>query len=179
MNRPHEQAEGTGWLAGVHPDDRPRVWEAWQTSIQTGVPYEVEQRLQDGTSGAYRWFLTRGVPQRNAQGAILHWVGTSTDIDEQKRAEQQLKESEENWRVLAETVPQLVWTTRPDGRVDYCNQRYCDLTQANFEQLRDYGWRQFLHPEDAERALTLRHHSLATGEPFENEQRLRNSQTGE
>ncbi|EFH81057.1 PAS domain-containing sensor histidine kinase [Ktedonobacter racemifer] len=173
-----EQAEGDGWLASVHPDDRQRVRAAWQTSIQTGVPYEVELRLQDGTSGAYRWFLVRGMPQRNAQGTILHWVGTCTDIDDQKRAEQRIKESEENWRVLAETVPQLVWTTRPDGRVDYCNQRYCDLTQADFEQLRDYRWRQFLHPEDAERALTLRQQSLATGELFENEQRLRDGQTG-
>src|SRR5258706_1196518 len=45
----HEQAEGAGWMAGVHPDDRQRVWEAWQTSIQTGGPYEVEHRMQNGT----------------------------------------------------------------------------------------------------------------------------------
>lgn len=68
----HEQAEGDGWMAAVHPDERPRVWKAWQTSIQTGELYEVEHRLRDGTSGAYRWFLVRGVPQRNAQGVILH-----------------------------------------------------------------------------------------------------------
>src|SRR5258708_3874754 len=86
-----EQLEGDRWMAGVYPDDQQRVRYVWQTSIQTGVPYEVEHRLQDGTSGAYRWFLARGVRQRNAQGMTLHWFGTCTDIEDQKRAEQQLK----------------------------------------------------------------------------------------
>ncbi len=81
--------------------------------------------------------------------------------------------------MLAETVPQLVWTTRPDGRLDYCNQRYCEYTHAALEQLQGYGWRQFLHPEDAERVVALRHQTLQTGEPYESEHRLRNGQTGE
>jgi PAS domain S-box-containing protein len=71
-----------------------------------------------------------------------------------------------------------VWTTSPDGRVDYCNQRYCEYTHATFEQLQGYGWRQFVHPEDAERAVALRQQTLQTGEPFENEYRFRNGQTG-
>jgi PAS domain S-box-containing protein len=150
----------------------------WHRAVQAGGPYETEQRLQNGTTGDYRWFLMQAAPFKDAQGTIFKYVGTCTDIDDRKRAEQQLKESRENLRVLAETVPQLVWTTRPDGRLDYCNQRYCDVTQADFEQLRDYGWHQFLHPEDAERALTFRQHSLETGELFENEHRLGNGQTG-
>jgi len=173
-----EQLQGDGWMQCTHPDDWQRVRAVWQRALQTGRPYEAELRLRQGTTGAYRWFLVRAEPLTDAQGQITKWVGTSTDIQEQKRAEQQLKESRENWRVLAETVPQLVWTTRSDGRLNYCNQHVRDLTQADFEQLWDYGWRQFLHPEDAERALTLRQHSLATGEPFENEHRLGNGQTG-
>ncbi|HEX7735753.1 MAG TPA: PAS domain S-box protein [Ktedonobacteraceae bacterium] len=174
----HEQAEGDGWMAGVHPDDRLRVLKAWQASIQTGVPYEVEHRLRDGTSGAYRWFLARGVPQRNAQGIILHWVGTCTDIDEQKRAEQQLKESQENWRVLAETLPQLVWTTRADGLSDYFNQRFREYTHATREQLYGYGWSQFVHPEDYTRTLAEREQAFRTGVPYEVEYRFREGQTG-
>jgi len=104
-----EQAEGAGWLAGVHPDDQQRVWEAWQTAFHTGKPYEAELRLQDGASGAYRWFLARAVLQSNAQGTILHRVGTYTDIEEHKRAEQQFKASRESLHVLTETLPQLVW----------------------------------------------------------------------
>ncbi len=173
-----EQAQGDGWLQSIHPDDRPRLQARWQSAVQTGRPYEGEQRLRHGTTGDYRWFLVRAEPFKDAQGQIVKWFGTSTDIEEQKRAEQQLKTSEENLRVLAETVPQLVWTTGPDNRLDYCNQRYCEYTHAAFEQLQGHGWRQFLHPEEAEGVLAFRHQTLATGEPYESECRLRNGQTG-
>ena len=173
-----EQIQGDGWLQFIHPDDRPRIQEAWQTAVHTGTPYEVEHRIQQGGTGDYRWFLGRGIPYRDAQGTILYWFGTCTDIDDRKRAEQQLKASEQNLRVLAETVPQLVWSTGPDNRMDYCNQRYCAYTHAPFEQLQGYGWRQFLHPEEAEGVLAHRHQTLETGEPYESECRLRNGQTG-
>ncbi len=164
-------------MAGVHPDDRSRVWNVWQTSIQTGVPYEVEHRMQDGSSGAYRWFLVRGVPQRNAQGTILHWVGTCTDIDEQKQAEERVKESEQNWHVLAETVPQLVWTTLPDGSVTYWNHQWYDYTGSSLKQSLGHAWSQFLHPDDAQHTLAVWHQALDTGEAYEIEYRLKESQT--
>ncbi|WP_338246775.1 sensor histidine kinase [Dictyobacter halimunensis] len=90
----------------------------------------------------------------------------------------QLLASEESWRVLAEILPQLVWTTRADGCVDYTNQRFCDYTHATPEQLQGYGWGQFLHPEDAERVLTVRAHAFRTGIPYEVEYRLQEGQTG-
>ncbi|GHO63315.1 hypothetical protein KSC_022070 [Ktedonobacter sp. SOSP1-52] len=174
-----EQVEGDGWMVRVHPDDHQRVRQAWQTAIQTSTPYEVEHRLQDGTSGAYHWFLVRGMPQRNAEGMILHWVGTCTNIDEQKQTRQQFKESRENFRVLAETVPQLVWTMWPNGRLDYTNQRYRDVTQTNLHLEGDDLWRQFIHPEDIERTLMLRHQALKNGDIYENEYRIRDGRTGE
>jgi PAS domain S-box-containing protein len=174
----HEQARGVGWLAGVHADDRQRIWETWQNSIRTGGPYEGEHRLQDGISGVYRWFLVRGVPQKNLQGTVMHWMGTCTDIEEQKRAEQKLKESEQNWRVLAETVPQLVWIERADGYVEYVNQRYTDYLQAKPEQLQSAGWSHFLHADDAQRTLSAWQHACTSGEPYEIEYRLKQGQTG-
>ncbi|GHO61138.1 histidine kinase [Ktedonobacter sp. SOSP1-52] len=175
-----EQIQSDPWayLQFFHPDDSESHRAHLQHALDTGEMYEHEQRLRNGQTGAYRWFLARAMPVRDDAGQIIKWFGTCTDIDEQKQAEQRIKASEENWRVLAETLPQLVWTTQPDGRVDYCNQRYCDLTQADFEQIRDYGWRQFLHPEDAEHTLALRQQSLATGELFENECRIRDGRTG-
>ncbi|WP_201394539.1 PAS domain S-box protein [Ktedonobacter sp. SOSP1-85] len=174
-----EQYQGDGWIQAIHPDDSQHMLTLWRHALETGEPFECEYRLKNGKTGVYRWFLARALPVRDEAGQILKWFGTCTDIEEQKRIEQQLKTSEENLRVLAETLPQLVWTTQPDGRLDYCNQRYCDLTQTDFEQIRDDGWRQFLHPEDAEHTLALRQQSLTTGELFENEQRLRDGRTGE
>ncbi|GHO55972.1 PAS domain S-box protein [Ktedonobacter robiniae] len=173
-----EEAQGEGWMQCLHHEDRQHVRSVWQRAIQTGGVYETELRLRHGTTGEYRWFLVRALPVRNETGQIVKWVGTCTDIEEQKRTEQQLKESREHLRVLTEMVPQLVWTTSPDGRVDYCNQRFQEVTRADFERVRDYEWRQYLHPEDTERVLTLRQHSLTTGELFESEHRLKDGQTG-
>jgi len=86
--------------------------------------------------------------------------------------------SKEQLRVLAETVPQFVWATQPDGYLEYWNQRYIDYLQISPESLRGYGWRQFLHPDDLERVVTTRTRSLETGEPYEIEYRLRDGRTG-
>ncbi|EFH88104.1 PAS domain S-box protein [Ktedonobacter racemifer] len=173
-----EQYQGDGWLQAIHPDDQQRILEVWQRAVQTDRPYETELRLRHGTTGAYRWFLVRAMPYKDDQGTILKWFGTCTDIEEQKRAEQKLKESEENWRVLAETVPQLVWTTSPDGSVEYWNQRWYDYSGSSPEHALGHGWSQFLHPDDLEHTLTVWHHALASGEAYEIEYRLRDDQTG-
>ena len=173
-----EQAHGYSWKEYVHPGDQQRVADIRQATIDTGMPYEMETRLRNGASGEYRWFLVRGIPLKDDRDKILQWFGTCTDIDEQKRAEEKIKVSEENLHVLTETMPQLVWTTQPDGRLDYTNQRFQDFTYTDFEHLRDYGWRQFVHPEDIERTLAVRNRSLETGELYEKEYRLRNGRTG-
>src|SRR5258708_2617216 len=89
---------------------------------------------------------------RDEGGQVVKWFGTSTDIEEQKRIEQQLKESQESLRVLAETVPQLVWVTRPDGLHEYVNQRWCDYTGFTLEQAQSDPWAhlQVIHPDDLE-----------------------------
>jgi PAS domain S-box-containing protein len=177
-NMTREHVQGDGWLRSLHPDDQPRLLAAWQHAVQTGTPCEVEYRLRNGRTGAYRWFLARALPHKDAQGTILQWVGTSTDIDDRKRVEQRLKESEENWRVLAETVPQLVWTTSPDGRVEYWNQRWYTYTGSSLEHALGHGWSQFLHPDEYQHTLTVWHQALETGEPYEIKYRLKDGQTG-
>jgi PAS domain S-box-containing protein len=174
-----EQYQGEGWFQAIHPDDQQHTLTTWQQAFTSGTPFETEYRVKNGHTGTYRWFLARAMPVRDESGRILKWVGTCTDIDEQKRAEQRLKESREYWRVLAEAVPQLVWTTRAqDGFSDYFNQRFCDYTQATPEQLEGYGWSHFLHPDDYEHTLAVRAHALRTGMPYEVEYRLREGRTG-
>jgi PAS domain S-box-containing protein len=173
-----QQYQGDGWLQAIHPDDRQRVLAGWQSAVQTGRPYETDQRLRNGTTGDYRWFLARGAPYKDAQGTILKYVGTSTDIDEQKQAEERIKTSEQHWRVLAETVPQLVWTMRPYGRLEYINQRARDYLGASPEYILGEEWRQFVHPDDYERVQALRRRARETREPYEVEYRLKDGQTG-
>ena len=78
---------GFGFEEGLHPDDQRRVLAVWQAAVHTRTPYEVEYRLRH-VEGGYRWFLIRGVPVVDAEGVQIAWVGTCTDIEAQKRAEQ-------------------------------------------------------------------------------------------
>jgi PAS domain S-box-containing protein len=89
----YEETKGQGWSLLLHPDDRQRSIDRWNHALSTGEPYEIEYRFKHAHDGAYRWFLGRALPVRNEQGKILQWFGTCTDIDDQKRAENELKRS--------------------------------------------------------------------------------------
>lgn len=78
-----EESQGEGWNQMFHPDDRERAWKSWEHSLKTGAPYEIEYRLRKHT-GEYIWVLGRAAPFYNAEGTIIKWFGTCTDIHEQK-----------------------------------------------------------------------------------------------
>jgi len=81
---PEGSTDGEGWNGMFHPEDQEKAWELWRHSLETGEPYEIEYRLRHH-SGEYRWTLGRAFPVRNADGKIVRWMGTCTDIHEQKR----------------------------------------------------------------------------------------------
>jgi PAS domain S-box-containing protein len=87
-----EETIRSGGLKAIHPDDRQKAQERWATAVQTGSPYEVEFRLQNRV-GRYRWYLSRGLPLKNASDRIIKWFGTCTDIDDRKRAEAEAQEA--------------------------------------------------------------------------------------
>lgn len=77
--------DGEAWNGMFHPDDQDEAWRVWRHSLATGDPYQIEYRLRHH-SGQYRWTLGRALPMRDAEGRIVRWFGTCTDIDAQKRA---------------------------------------------------------------------------------------------
>src|SRR5229473_3817923 len=81
-----EEARGWGWKVAIHPDDLPQLLQVWQGLLVSGKSGELEARLRRA-DGVYRWFLFRVEPLRDAQGTIVKWYGTNTDIDDRKRAE--------------------------------------------------------------------------------------------
>src|SRR6266850_1296419 len=81
-----QELQGDGWQSMLHPDDRDRVLRAWHESVTKGTPYEQEERHRR-VDGTYRWFLARGLPLRDAEGRIVRWYGTNTDIEDRKQAE--------------------------------------------------------------------------------------------
>jgi PAS domain S-box-containing protein len=89
---PPGSTDGTGWNDIFHPDDQSMAWERWVHSLQTGKTYEIQYRLRHHT-GQYRWVLGRALPIRDDAGKIIRWMGTCTDIHDQKLAEEELRES--------------------------------------------------------------------------------------
>jgi len=85
-----EECYGRGWDTPFHPEDKQPAWDAWNRAVATGGDYRIECRLR-AADGCYRWFLIKGVPLRDSRGAILKWFGTCTDIDDLKRAEQEVR----------------------------------------------------------------------------------------
>jgi PAS domain S-box-containing protein len=119
-----EDARGEGWQTVLHPKDRDRVLKAWHESVAHGTPYEQEERHR-AADGTYRWFLSRGVPLRDAEGRIARWYGTNTDIEDRKRAEQMLRDSREQLRELAARLESL----REDERMRISREIHDDLGQ--------------------------------------------------
>jgi PAS domain S-box-containing protein len=88
---PFEEIRGWGWIQFVHPDDVKENIRCWQHSIETGEPFYIEHRFR-GADGVYRWHVSRAIPMRDARGNITMWIGSNTDIDEQKRQEERKDE---------------------------------------------------------------------------------------
>ena len=88
-----QEAQGAGWATLLHPDDAAHHLESWQKSVSTGIPFETEARFRR-SDGEYRWFLTRANPLRDKTGRIVKWYGTNIDIENLKRTEGRLRQSE-------------------------------------------------------------------------------------
>jgi PAS domain S-box-containing protein len=110
-----DQAE-TGWPRAFHPDDKKGMLVKWSAIRESGKRGGLEARLRR-FDGEYRWFLFQAEPLHDQSGSIVKWYGSSTDIEDRKRAEEALRESEMRFRDYAETASDWFWETGPDHRV--------------------------------------------------------------
>ncbi|WP_020471803.1 PAS domain S-box protein [Zavarzinella formosa] len=118
------------------------------------------------------WLLS-AFPIRHEYGFSLGLGVIARDITEQHRAQRQLQESEDRFRTLAEAMPQIVWTARPDGYLEYFNARWYEFTGLTPEESIGSDWKYPLHPGDSENTRVRWQHSLQTGDFYEIEYRLR------
>jgi PAS domain S-box-containing protein len=110
-----DDLRGLDWVNVLHPDERTGVTDRWRSAVETGTPYENIERVRRA-DGEYRWFLSRAQPLRDERGNIVKWYGTDTEIEDQKRAEDALRESEQRFRDFTESASDWYWETGPDHR---------------------------------------------------------------
>jgi PAS domain S-box-containing protein len=144
-----EEVRHKGWMTALHPDDHERVFNAIRDASSRKGIYEVEIRLK-GVDGQYRWFLARAIPQLDQEGNIIKWYGTNTDIEDRKRAEHALRESEARFRNMADNAPVMVWVTEADGACSFVSQSWYEFTGQAPETGLGFGWVASLHPDDRE-----------------------------
>lgn len=131
----------------VHAEDRGPCLEAWITATRSGGNYETEIRIRRG-DGEYRWFLTRAIPVRNAEGSITAWFGTTTDIHDRKLAEEALRASEARFRAIVETANEGIWLIGADARTQFVNAHMAAMLGYTPAEMIGRSAMEFIFPED-------------------------------
>jgi two-component system, sensor histidine kinase and response regulator len=163
---------GAGWLNSVHPDDRARGAEVWAEAIATQSVYEVDFRIRRA-DGLYRWFTSRARPTLDNTGRVSRWFGTCTDIEDRRRLAEEVRASEQRWRSHAESLPQFVFTTTPDGTADYFSATTSAYTGLSQSDLVGWAWGEAIHPDDLERTVETWKENRFHGRPHQVEHRIR------
>jgi PAS domain S-box-containing protein len=146
-----EELQQWGTSDAVHADDFPRVIQIFTQGIASGEPYDFEARLRR-FDGAYRWFQVRGLPLRDAGGAILRWYSLLTDIDERKRTEDALRHSEASLRAIVETTPECIHVIARDGTLLSVNAAGAVMAgTSSVDLMLGRSFYAFITPDDRER----------------------------
>jgi PAS domain S-box-containing protein len=172
LGAPLGEVIGWGWMNEVHPDDVAFKVKTWLKALESESPHDVVCRIR-GADGRYRWFEVRGEPLRASDGTVLSWYGVLIDIDDRRKAEDALRESEYKLRQITETQPGLLWSNGPDGEPTHINQRMLDYSGMRFEDFKHRGWEAFVHPADYPETAKAFYHAIQTGTSYEGVMRLR------
>jgi PAS domain S-box-containing protein len=159
------------FIESIHPKDQRAVQTAIDHTIETKAPFEAEYRTI-AAKNETRWVIARGYVEVDKTNKPTIFSGVIVDITERKLAEQARIESENRLQFMADSMPQLVWITRPDGYHEYYNGQWYDYTGTEPGTTDGEGWNELFHPDDRERAWKAWRRSLKSGQPYEIEYRL-------
>jgi PAS domain S-box-containing protein len=116
-----EESAGAGFIRAYHPDEADDVLAQWRAAVRSGMSFERKCRIR-AAGGSYRWFLNRAQPGRDAEGRIVRWAGSLTDIDDLVRAEEALRESKERLAGIVSSAMDAIITVDEDQRVVLFNE---------------------------------------------------------
>jgi PAS domain S-box-containing protein len=157
------------FIDAIHPEDRARVVEIIERDRKVG--FEVEYRVVR-PDGSICWIWDRAFPIPDEAGRVYRLTGIAEDITERKQAEEALSRSEDRLRLVIDTIPTMAWSLRPDGVVDFLNQRWVDYAGLSLEQYVADPMGP-IHPDDVPRIMEKWRAQMTIGEGYEDEIRLR------
>ncbi|KAM0561693.1 hypothetical protein ACHAPJ_002862 [Fusarium lateritium] len=140
------------WVS-LHPDDRDEYLKAWGHSIRTGEQFSRTVRIKR-FDGAYRWFYARAVASKDKRGVIMQFLGSYMDIHDQHIAElkaarqEEIEASEAKHRLLANLIPQIIFTATEDEGITFANEQWLSYTGQSFSDSLGLGFMDFVHPDD-------------------------------
>ncbi|GJN84949.1 autoinducer 2 sensor kinase/phosphatase luxQ [Purpureocillium lilacinum] len=140
----------------IHPDDREGYLKAWGHSLRTGEQFSRTVRIKR-FDGVYRWFYARAVASKDKRGVIMQFLGSYMDIHDQHIAElraarqEEIEASEAKHRLLANLIPQIIFTATEDEGITFANEQWLSYTGQSFDGAMNLGFMDHVHPDDLAR----------------------------
>src|SRR5262245_2301726 len=165
-------ALGWEWHVAVHTGDLPVLLERWRSILRSGEPGEMEARVRR-FDGQHRWFVIHANPMHDTMGAIVKWCGIGTDVDDIRRAQQELKRRELDFQLVVDSIPLPVAVTTPSGEVEGLNRQTLDYFGKTLEELRGWKASDVVHPDDLEHTVAAQIDAHQRGSAYNVESRHR------
>jgi PAS domain S-box-containing protein len=164
------------WVNRIHPEDRERTVSRFLNAIKgREEDYSSEYRIIRPNDRETRWIRVIAKIERDENGRAVRLIGAHIDITDQMLAQETLRESEERFRLIANSAPVPVWVTKLDRTRSFANQAYLDFLGLPFEEAVVFDWRKVLHPDDLPHILQEQMSGEASLRPFVLEARYRNA----
>lgn len=161
------------WQKRVHPDDIGPILQSIEKLHRgSGTEFECEFRMRH-KNGSWRWILGQAEVVRDTSGQPVRMMGCHVDITDRKREEELIRHSEEQFRALANAMPQLAWIARPDGYIFWYNDRWYAYTGTTPAEMEGWGWQVVHDPAVLPAVMERWQEAIATGQPFDMEFPLR------
>jgi PAS domain S-box-containing protein len=163
---PVEQMLGKTFFQIGYPYD---IWKRIESSIRMAVKTKQIQKYESyfiSPKGEAAYLDRQFVPIVNERKEVELVAGIVHNITDRKRAEERLAESEQRFKLFADSISQLAWMANPDGTVYWYNQKWFDYTGTSLKEMAGWGWKSVHHPKFLPNVLEAWEHSLATGKPF-------------
>lgn len=173
VGRSMAQELGFGWADNIHPEDLEKGISQYKRSFDRREEFSIEFRLRRH-DGVYRWMLGTGVPLVSPEGSFSGYIGSCTDITEQKLGQAALRESEDRFRLLSERAPAMIWLSDDAGKCVHINHRLREFWGLADDTLPDFDWSSTLHPDDAAHVGAAVEKALTNKTGFTVQMRLRN-----